>query len=386
MLQKVSTITKKSISLIIKPTDACNLRCKHCYAAETGYTQERMSLDVLRKTFDLFSKDFDEIHIIWHGGEPLLMGVEFFKNVLKIQKEYKNKKFINKMQSNVTLLTEEWLNILIENEIKLGISFDGQFNDVLRTGTSKVLRAINLMKSKNYEFGSICVVCSETVDKLIDIYEFFKCIGVSYKINPIFNSGEAKNNPLLGLSTDQYADRFLEFFEYWLSDTNCNIYVDYPLTYVSQFLGNKEILCTSTSCLTKWFGICANGDIYPCGRAYPEEYNIGNIQDFLTINDILLSDKYQNLLAGAIKRRETCMNNCPLFSRCRGGCNNDAILAGDITMSGFQECIIFKKIIPAIEDILKRKFNENLGEAQKLNPTIEKMKVNKVKSREHQII
>lgn len=183
---------EKSISLIIKPTDACNLRCKHCYAAETGYSQERMSLDTVRKTFDLFTRDYDDIHIIWHGGEPLLMGIDFFKSVLNIQNEYKGTRFINRMQSNATLLTEEWLDIFIENKIKLGISLDGQFNDVLRTGTTQVLRAINLMKSKDYSFGAICVVCSETVDKLIDIYEFFKCINVSYKISPIFDSGEAK--------------------------------------------------------------------------------------------------------------------------------------------------------------------------------------------------
>lgn len=227
----------RSINLIIKPTDACNLRCKHCYAAETCYIEKQMSLDTVQRTFDVFTKDYDEIRIIWHGGEPMLMGMDFYKDVLKIQNVYVNKKFTNSMQSNATLLTEEWLNFFIENNIKLGISFDGQFNDILRSGTTQVIKAINLMKSKNYRCGAICVVCNKTVDKMIDIYEFFKCIGVSFKFNPMFNSGEAKNHSSLTLSATKYAKHFMKFFNYWLEDKNCNIKVDYALDYVAQHLG-----------------------------------------------------------------------------------------------------------------------------------------------------
>lgn len=182
-----------------------------------------------------------------------------------------------------------------------------------------------------------------------------------------------QKNISLGLSTDEYVNNFLEFFEYWLSDTNCNINVDYALTYVAQFAGKREVLCTSTSCLTKWLGICSNGDIYPCGRSYPEEYNIGNIYGFETVNDIFMSEKYQKLLAGAIERREVCRSVCPFFNRCRGGCNNSAILAGDITKSGFQECEIFKKLTPSIEEILKNKLVGSIEEVEGLNPTIKRL-------------
>lgn len=367
----------KKINLIIKPTDACNLRCKHCYAAEAGYAADKMSLDVVRKTFDLFTKNYDEVRIIWHGGEPLLMGLDFYREVLKIQSEYPNKKFENSIQSNATLLTEKWLDFFIESKIKIGISFDGQYNDVLRSKTTQVLKAINLMKSKDYKFGAICVVCSKTVDKLIDIYEFFKCIGVSHKLNPIFASGEAKKNSSLTLSTNKYVRHFLEFFEYWLNDKTCNINVDTALDYVAQHLGERETLCTYTSCLMKWLGIHSNGDVYPCGRAYPEEYNIGNVNDFSTTNDIFLAPKYQQLLAGAIKRREICKSKCEFYGRCHSGCNNNAIIAGDITKPDYQECKIIKKLYKAIETILKQKLVGGLDEISNLNPTIKEIKLKK---------
>ena len=368
---------KKYISLIIKPTDACNLRCKHCYAAETGYSAEQMSLETARKIFNLFAKDYDEIRIIWHGGEPLLMGLDFYKEIVKLQCEYSEKKFVNDIQSNATLITDEWIDFFVENEIKMGFSFDGQYNDVLRSQTKQVLRAINLMKSKGYRSGAICVVSSKTADKLIDIYEFFKCIGISYKISPMFQAGEAKKHSMLALSTNKYVKHFLDFFKYWLEDTTCNIDVNYALDYVAQYLGKRETLCTNTSCLTRWLGIHFNGDIYPCGREYPEEYNLGNISDFESAKDIFLTENYQRLLAGAIKRRDDCKAKCKLYDKCFGGCNNSAILEGDISKSGFQECKIYKKLYKEITAILDKKFVGSLDEMPNLNPTIKKIKIKK---------
>lgn len=358
------------ISLIVKPTDACNLRCKHCYAAETGYTSGRMTIATVRKIYDVFTKEHNEIQIIWHGGEPLLMGIDFFKEAIKMQEEYSKVKFNNSLQSNATLLTEEWIDFFIAHNVKLGISFDGQFNDILRDKTMQVFKAINLMKKKEYKFGCICVISSKTVDKLIDIYEFFKCIGVSYKFNPIFASGEAKKHTILSLSTRKYVDNFLTFFEYWLNDKNCNISVNNNLDYVSQYLGKRQSLCTYTSCLTKWFGIHYNGDIYPCGRAFPEEYNIGNIENFESINEIFLASNYQALLRGAIERRETCKKNCSLYSKCLGGCNNNAIIAGDIRKSNYQECLIFKKLHQPIIDMLRKKIVGDIKDIVDINPTI----------------
>ncbi len=360
----------KYINLIVKPTNACNLRCKHCYAAEVGYSSNKMSLDTAESIFNFFAQSYDKIQIIWHGGEPLLMGIDFYEKILKSQNKFTNIKFSNSIQTNATLINKEWGEFLKDNNFQVGISFDGLYNDILREKTAEVIKSINILKSFNIPFGAISVVCSKTANKLIENYEFFKSIGVSYRINPMFSSGAAKSNPYLSLSTNKYVDNFIRFFSYWLYDTKCNIRVDNPLNLVLEYLGKKSTLCSYSSCLTKWLGIQYNGDIFPCGRAFTNDYYLGNLFDYANAGEIFCCDNYQKLLQGAIARRDICRKKCKLYDKCHGGCNNSALLSGDISKINFQECKIYRKLNSSITEILAKVFNGGLGDAENINPTI----------------
>ena len=360
---------RDSINLILMPSNACNLRCRHCYNSETRHINKKMSISTIDKILKIFADKYRQIRIIWHGGEPLLMGIDFYEEVLAMQRTHIGTQFINHIQSNATLISIAWIDFFINNKIELGISFDGQFNDILREKTGEVIHAINLMKYKNYKFGAICVVCSETINHLVEIYEFFKLINVSYKITPMFLSGEAKKHEELYLSPSQYTTHFLSFFDYWIKDLQCSITVNPALDYVKMFFGERDRLCAHNSCLTKWLGIDPYGDIYPCGRSFSQEYCFGNILNYDMVTDIFMCEKYQRLLLQSIERRNDCMNTCEFYSKCLGGCNNNAIIGGDITKSNYNECIIHKALLKGIFDRLQSFDTRFVGN---LNPTIRK--------------
>ncbi len=357
------------INLIIKPTNACNLRCRHCYAADIGYNAQKMQISTVNFIINFFAQFYKNVRIIWHGGEPLLMGIDFYKEVIEIEKQFPNTMFSNGIQTNATLINDEWIDFLKTNKINVGISYDGQYNDVLRDKTKQVQDSIKLMQDRNFRFGAICVISGKTQDKLIEIYKHFKKLQISFKFNPLFISGEAKKHSELFLSTDDYLESITKFFDLWLYDKDCNINVDNFIEAIAKSVGVNKSQCSNSSCLTKWFGITYDGNIFPCGRSFSWDYCMGNIKDFNSPKEIFLSNKYQNLLSGAIKRREWCKANCDFYNYCRGGCNNSAIINGNLERPNISECTITKGLIKKVESEIRNLYLKNY-DINLLNPTI----------------
>lgn len=137
------------ISIIVKPTNACNLRCKHCYHAGTGYDNEQMSDKMLEKLISSSVPHFSGIHYIWHGGEPLSMPLTFYKRALELEQKYKhnpNQNIKNSMQSNGTYVTEDVAKFIADNNILIGFSFEGPYNDFLRSHTNMTLKGYENLK------------------------------------------------------------------------------------------------------------------------------------------------------------------------------------------------------------------------------------------------
>lgn len=216
-----------SISIIVKPTNACNLRCKHCYHSGTGYSDDKMSEEVLERLISSTVSNYNNVSYIWHGGEPLTMPVEFYKKALELQEKYRISKgqcIRNSMQSNGTYITEEIAKFITDHNILIGLSFEGPYNDFLRGLTEKTEEGYANLKKHNIIPGSIAVVGKYNVDDLISVYEYFRQRNRPLKLNPIFDSGEASNNEELLLDDPiHYAKKMCELFDVWMYDTNTNI-------------------------------------------------------------------------------------------------------------------------------------------------------------------
>lgn len=130
---------RDSINILLIPTDICNMSCIYCFHEPFHTSHEKMSLALLDKIYNATFCEYKHVSIIWHGGEPLTMGLEFFKHAISMQKKYNNVNIKNTIQSNLTLLTEEYANFFYENKIGIGTSFDGVCNNITR-GYSDIIQ------------------------------------------------------------------------------------------------------------------------------------------------------------------------------------------------------------------------------------------------------
>ena len=189
-------MTSDNITVIMKPTNQCNLRCKYCYHADNGYDKEKMTDQVLEKAIAVTAPFFKRVEYNWHGGEPLIMGLDFYERVLYYQKKYRQgpeHHIINTMQTNGTLITQETAEFIKKYGFGIGLSFDGPFNDQTRGKTDYTLNAYDLLKQIDKRHGTISVIGAHNIHNLIDIYKYFNEKNISFKFSPMFDSGEAKN-------------------------------------------------------------------------------------------------------------------------------------------------------------------------------------------------
>lgn len=165
-----------SLSILVVPTDICNMNCKYCYH-EAHFAEHTMMADeVLEKLMAVTIPNYQKIHFIWHGGEPLIMGLGFYRKVLQLQKKYSNngQKIQNSIQTNLTLLDDNWVDFFIENKFGIGSSFDGVCNDCTRGKSEQILAGRKKITDRGWHCGNIMVVSKLNIFSLKSSYEFFK--------------------------------------------------------------------------------------------------------------------------------------------------------------------------------------------------------------------
>lgn len=308
-----------------------------------------MPIDMLEKFYDITFNSMDSVTIIWHGGEPLTMGIQFFRDAIKLQKRYDKVKIINRIQTNLSLIDSEWVQFFKENSFTIGSSFDGTINDSTRGNSEKVLNNSKLLKENGFNIGFISVISSKNIDCLIDDYNYFKSRKINYTTNLYLSpldDDELRLDPNIAINS------FIELFEYWVYDVGSDVGIRYFETFVDFFLWKKKNVCTLNSCLGHWIGVRANGDIVPCNRSFPDEFKYGNINEMNNIMDAFNSTGFRNILVKAIERREKC-KDCYAFEMCSGGCNNVALCEGGIENNNGDHCKIFKAIYNHIKIRLK---------------------------------
>lgn len=362
----------KSLAIIVKPTSECNFRCAYCYHADTKYEKGYLSYSALEKLIKIAQNEYDFVDYIWHGGEPLLCGLDYFREIIKLQKKYTRKELNlrNSVQTNGSLLSKGFIGFFRDNNIDVSISIDGPKDcNVLRQQTNLILANINLAKVAGLRISTISVIHALNVNKLIEMYEFFKSLDVPMKFNPVYVSGNAKENKQYLLNTDIYIESLKNLYDYWLVDKTA-VKVDPIDQYLNMVMEGRGLDCIYNSCLYHWIGVDHNGFIYPCGRSYPEEYILGNIKEIENISDIYQSQNYKNLLKKSIIRRSKCLSDCEYYGICNGGCNNNALIEnGDIEIPGGFLCIVLKEMINHVKQSINNIFS-TFKELDNYNPII----------------
>ena len=174
-------------------------------------------------------------------------------------------------------------------------------------------------------------------------------------------------NNFFNLNPDNYIHSFVEFFKYWVFDTDCNINVSTCMNFANLIINEYSGICTHSSCLKKWLCLDSNGHIYPCDRLCLNEYDLGYVPEMNVIDEAFENEKFIKLLKKNILRRQTCIETCEYFKNCYGGCNANAILS-EINNNDIS-CYIQRGILSELKKIIIKleceknydKFNYNFA-------------------------
>lgn len=360
----------KHISVLIMPTDFCNMNCVYCFnGRKTCEEKNIMSDSTLEKIFEITIPFYSEVAFIWHGGEPLSLGKAFYEKAIALQRKI-NKNNIpinNTIQTNLTLLDEEFADFLVKNNFHIGSSYDGITNDKTRHNTAQIMKGHEILKKSGGRNGFICVVQKENIDCLIEDYEWFKSHKINYNLNQYLTS-EAENDELW-VPAGEYIQKMCAFFDYWMLDTDCNIKVSYFERFLQYILLKEKELCCYNSCMGKHIGVHYDGRIFGCNRDFPEELCFGNVHEYTDIRQCFESQGFNRLLDKAIKRRNKCKENCELYDFCVGGCNSVALAGGNIELQNEYVCDTLKGVYHYIEKRVQEIMcNVTVMEKEKLNP------------------
>lgn len=351
-------------TVIVKVTHSCNLNCRYCCVGDVmeHHVIGEVTLDNL---FKKLAEDGSESTIIWHGGEPLIVGLPFYKKALELQAKYPNHKFKNSLQTNGTLLTEEFLDFFEENHFALGFSLDGckvshNMNRPFkgnRDSFEVTFKWYKEVERRGMNPGAICVINANTAKYIKDIYAFAKEYKVAFKFNAQYPAGRASVNVDLGLNNEQIAAAYIELFDLWFNDNpeeRVNIRMfDHFVKNITQIAnGDKTVQgfdCSwANRCQRSFIGLSTNGDIYPCGKFVDEtEFLYGNINEDKSLEGILDNEIRHRFLTRHEEGIAEC-KNCRYLSMCSSGCPHTAFLINNdiLTKNPFCEAVsmLFKHI------------------------------------------
>ena len=318
-----------------------------------------MSATTLENVISKVRAEYDSAWYIWHGGEPLMAGEQFFHKVVSLQKKYYGKavnRCGNTIQTNGTLLRSRFIEFCRDNRINLGISYEGGFDAGLRPDIDgdRIRETIGYMVKKGHMFSVTSTIHGGNMDMMDDIYRSFKSMNASFCYSPSLRMGCGLDNEDLYMDADAYADRCIEMFETWIHDKDTQIPVMPFNQYVQSALNSPNVSdCAHSSCLTRWICVYPDGSVYSCGKPCTDAYLMGNINEVSTIDELFKSEGFRRILVDSIARREKC-KSCEIFPKCGGGCTVDAMTDGDVTSPGGFTCTVYKKLFSHIAATMVR--------------------------------
>ena len=332
-----SPLKKLGALFIVEPTKRCNLLCSYCFAGCNSEKQPVMSHKSAHRVIELIlATDFDNVTIEFSGGEALLeFGfIQFFVKELNKQLASSGKTVNLTMQTNATLLDEQKLNFLLENDISFGFSLDGdeKEHNVTRKypqgqGTyDDVAKAIRLTRSKGRSIGILSVLTQiNSQNHLHNLRSYQKLGACSVKLNPIFPNGRAEENwQKLAISDSEILALQQQYLDYLVEETG-----PLPEDNLLQMINNLSTCMRHYRCMLSccgagenMFTFAPNGDIYPCARYQEEKYRLGHIDD----SDLKLQNLYKAnaLISDMSSRKVADIEKCRICTYrrfCEGDCS-----------------------------------------------------------------
>ena len=328
-------------TLLIKPSGSdCNMDCKYCFykdrAPEVGRGKQRMSDEVLEKLIkDYLELRFPVAGFAWQGGEPMLMGLDFYEKVVELQKKYAapGQQISNSLQTNAILLDEMWCRFLHDNNFLVGISIDGpeELHDYYRVDHSqagtfdKVTGAIQTCKKYKVEFNTLTLLNDRNVEHPDELFDFFIENGIGYLqfIPCVENDRPTGEIADFSITPQQYGEFLCRIFDRWYDYGPQKLSIRDFDSILSYCVAGKHTICTFDKQCSQYIVIEHTGDAFCCDFFVEPKWRLGNI--FETPMGELAVGSKKRVFARAKQNLSNKCLVCRHLAVCRGGCMKDRI-------------------------------------------------------------
>jgi uncharacterized protein len=353
-----ATSTASSFHVLTKPTGAiCNLDCKYCFflSKEELYPNSkfRMTDEVLERYIRQQCESqaaLPEVTISWQGGEPTLMGLDFFRRSVELAAKYRRpaQSVQYTLQTNGTLLDEEWCAFFREHRVLVGLSIDGprEQHDAYRVDKGghptfdKVMQAARLMQQHQVDFNVLCTVHAKNADHALEVYRFFRdALGTRHiQFIPIvervnsdgrtrFQEGSTVTDR--SVTAEQWGRFLTTIFDEWVRRDVGTVFVQMFDAALASWVGAPPSLCIFSETCGDAVALEHTGDLYSCDHFVEPKHLLGNIAE-TPLAELVASP--QQRAFGAAKRDTLprYCRECPVRFACHGECpKNRFILTPD---------------------------------------------------------
>lgn len=356
----------KPLYVMLKPAGAhCNLACKYCYYLEKNKlyptAQRHLMSDEMLEQFTreyIEAQTMNQVLFTWHGGEPLLRSIDFYRKALSLQQKYAGGRRIdNVIQTNGTLLTDEWCEFFAQNHWLVGISIDGPQPDhdhyrltaAGKPSWKKVMQGIKLLKKHGVEWNAMAVVNAYNVNHPLEFYRFFKQNGCQFlQFTPIVErqtrhedgrtlaSLADKNEiPLseASVTPEQWGYFLCAIFDEWVRKDVGKIFVEIFDCTLANWMGVSPGICAYSKECGHAGVMEHNGDVYSCDHFVFPEYKLGNIRDHSLI-DMLYGEQQQEFSRLKHSSLPRQCKECDMEFACHGECPKNRFMKDKYGDSG----------------------------------------------------
>ena len=356
----------KPLYVMLKPAGAhCNLACKYCYYLEKNKlyptAQRHLMNDEMLEQFTreyIEAQTMNQVLFTWHGGEPLLRSIDFYRKALSLQQKYAGSRRIdNVIQTNGTLLTDEWCEFFAQNHWLVGISIDGPQPDhdhyrltaAGKPSWKKVMQGIKLLKKHGVEWNAMAVVNAYNANHPLEFYRFFKENGCQFlQFTPIVErqtrhedgrtlaSLADKNEiPLseASVAPEQWGYFLCAIFDEWVRKDVGKIFVEIFDCTLANWMGISPGICAYSKECGHAGVMEHNGDVYSCDHFVFPEYKLGNIRDHSLI-DMLYGEQQQEFSRLKHSSLPRQCKECDMEFACHGECPKNRFMKDKYGDSG----------------------------------------------------
>lgn len=359
--------TVNQCHVMTKPSSSkCNLDCSYCfYLEKEKLYPDQSQWQMTEETLELYVSQYIQAqrdHVVqfaWQGGEPTLMGLDFFRKVIRLCDQYgAGKQITHAFQTNGILLNDEWCEFFVTHQFLIGLSIDGpqplhdkyRLNRAQRGSFDKVMNAVSLLKKHKVDFTTLTVVSDANAEHALEVYQFLKHIGSTYmqfiplverEVEQATQSGLSFVSPDIteaqvtswSVSPLQYGRFLTAIFDEWVKKDVGRVFVQTFDNSISSWCGEPAGICIFSQTCGHAFALESNGDLYNCDHFVYPEHKLGNIHHTSIFE---MNNSEQAIEFGQNKKKLLTPDckSCEFLFACNGGCPKHRF---NVSPSGFPQ-------------------------------------------------